>query len=123
MYECKHLNQEVIKRVVSYGFNADYVRNCLEQNKHNHVTTTYYLALKNNVQDDALQNKVNQEKLNRLIKKAEKADKEEIQQNKAKNIFGESISQSENEEKSFQIQHPQSEKNRIVSALNNHTDH
>ena len=46
MYDGVHLNEGVIKKVVGYGYNEEYVKNCLSQNKHNHATTTYYLALK-----------------------------------------------------------------------------
>jgi 5'-AMP-activated protein kinase catalytic alpha subunit len=29
-----------------YSFNSEYARKCLHSNKHNHVTTTYYLLQK-----------------------------------------------------------------------------
>jgi hypothetical protein len=46
MYDGIHLNEDVLNKVISYGYNEEYVRNCLGQNKHNHATTTYYLAMK-----------------------------------------------------------------------------
>ena len=37
---------EVLDRVVGYGFDKEYTVRCLQANKHNHVTTTYFLSLK-----------------------------------------------------------------------------
>jgi len=39
------IDDEVFKCLEEYGFNPDYGRKCLESNKHNHITTTYYLTL------------------------------------------------------------------------------
>ena len=35
----------VIKQLETYGLNQDYAKKCIEGNKHNHVTATYYLLL------------------------------------------------------------------------------
>ena len=35
----------VLKQLENYGFNADYTQKCIEANKHNSATTTYYLLL------------------------------------------------------------------------------
>ena len=37
---------ETVNRLDQYGFNLEYARKCIEANKHNHVTATYYLLLK-----------------------------------------------------------------------------
>lgn len=36
---------DIILGLGQYGFNPDYVSRCIENNKHNHVTTAYYLQL------------------------------------------------------------------------------
>jgi 5'-AMP-activated protein kinase catalytic alpha subunit len=40
------IDYEVLKQLEGYGFELDYAQKCLDANKHNHVTTTYYLLLK-----------------------------------------------------------------------------
>lgn len=35
-----------MKQLESYEFNINYAQQCIDANKHNHVTTTYYLLLK-----------------------------------------------------------------------------
>eukprot|EP00927_Polykrikos_kofoidii_P007674 TRINITY_DN13154_c3_g1_i1.p1 TRINITY_DN13154_c3_g1~~TRINITY_DN13154_c3_g1_i1.p1 ORF type:complete len:757 (+),score=115.93 TRINITY_DN13154_c3_g1_i1:66-2336(+) len=37
------LDQEIIDQLDSYGFSREHAVKCLQSNKHNHVTTTYYL--------------------------------------------------------------------------------
>lgn len=35
----------------SFSYDPDYVSKCLEANRHNNVTTTYYLALKKHIRN------------------------------------------------------------------------
>ena len=42
---------EIFKKLEIYGYNLDYTKKCLEANKHNEVTTAYYLLLKKYIQD------------------------------------------------------------------------
>jgi len=32
--------------LIQYGISGEYAEKCIETNRHNHVTTTYYLLLK-----------------------------------------------------------------------------
>lgn len=41
----------VLKQLEAYGFNADYTQKCVEANKHNSATTTYYLLLQKYVRE------------------------------------------------------------------------
>jgi 5'-AMP-activated protein kinase catalytic alpha subunit len=34
-----------------YGFDLQYAKRCLDQNRHNHTTTTYYLILKKHLEN------------------------------------------------------------------------
>lgn len=40
------LEESILDMLISYGFNREYSQKCIDANKHNHVTTTYYLLLK-----------------------------------------------------------------------------
>jgi 5'-AMP-activated protein kinase catalytic alpha subunit len=40
------IEEHVIRQMETKSFNPDYTRKCLDANKHNHITTTYYLLLK-----------------------------------------------------------------------------
>jgi 5'-AMP-activated protein kinase catalytic alpha subunit len=40
------LDPEILKSISNYDINVEYARKCLEANKHNHITATYYLLLK-----------------------------------------------------------------------------
>jgi len=40
------VNNFVLEKTVEYQFKKDYIVRCINQNKHNHATTTYYLLLK-----------------------------------------------------------------------------
>lgn len=40
------VDQELLTLLEGFGFKRDYCQQCLDANKHNHVTTTYYLLLK-----------------------------------------------------------------------------
>lgn len=42
---------EILKQLQRYGYNLDYSKKCLEANKHNDVTTAYYLLLKKYIQN------------------------------------------------------------------------
>ena len=39
------IDMEVAKMLEKFNINVDYAVRCLENNKHNHATTTYYLLL------------------------------------------------------------------------------
>lgn len=39
------INTKILNLLVEYNFKKDYAIKCLNANKHNHVTTTYYLLL------------------------------------------------------------------------------
>jgi 5'-AMP-activated protein kinase catalytic alpha subunit len=41
--ESIEINEQILSQLKSYNFNIDYTRQCLINNRHNHVTTTYYL--------------------------------------------------------------------------------
>jgi 5'-AMP-activated protein kinase catalytic alpha subunit len=43
----KVTNKGSIAAMEELGFNSVYVQNCINDNKHNHVTTTYFLLTKN----------------------------------------------------------------------------
>ncbi|CAK56282.1 unnamed protein product (macronuclear) [Paramecium tetraurelia] len=40
------IDPEIIKQLVNFGISIEYAEKCIETNRHNHVTTTYYLLLK-----------------------------------------------------------------------------
>ncbi|CAD8055379.1 unnamed protein product [Paramecium sonneborni] len=40
------IDPEIIKQLLQYGIQIEYAEKCIESNRHNHVTTTYYLLLK-----------------------------------------------------------------------------
>ena len=44
-------NSFIIKILEEYGCNKEYAIKCIQMNKHNSVTTTYYLLLKNKKRD------------------------------------------------------------------------
>lgn len=37
------IERDILQQLEKYGFPTDYAVKCLQLNKHNHVTTTYYL--------------------------------------------------------------------------------
>ena len=37
------IENDILEQLEKYGFPRDYAIKCLQMNKHNHVTTTYYL--------------------------------------------------------------------------------
>jgi len=39
-------HEEVVESMLELGFNEVHIQNCIKDNKHNHVTTTYYLLIK-----------------------------------------------------------------------------
>merc|ERR1719265_151413 len=43
--EVQNLEKDVLEQLDRFGFPRDYAVKCLQMNKHNHVTTTYYLLL------------------------------------------------------------------------------
>ncbi|KRX03507.1 Protein kinase-like domain [Pseudocohnilembus persalinus] len=40
------VDQKILQELEQYGLKQDYVQNCLDANKHNHVTTSYHLLLR-----------------------------------------------------------------------------
>jgi 5'-AMP-activated protein kinase catalytic alpha subunit len=40
------INTKILELLVDYNFKKDYAVKCINANKHNHVTTSYYLLLK-----------------------------------------------------------------------------
>ncbi|CAD8060418.1 unnamed protein product [Paramecium sonneborni] len=40
------IDPEILKQMIQYGFSCEYAEKCIETNRHNNVTTTYYLLLK-----------------------------------------------------------------------------
>lgn len=45
------VDSEVLASMKNYAFDPDYVSKCLEANRHNNVTTTYYLSLKKYIRE------------------------------------------------------------------------
>ena len=45
------LDSIILKQVEQFGINQDYCKKCVEANKHNHATTTYYLLLKRHIRN------------------------------------------------------------------------
>lgn len=40
---------KILKQMEDHNIEIDYARKCIEANKHNHVTATYYLILKKHI--------------------------------------------------------------------------
>ena len=40
------INTFILEKLVALGFKKDHVLKCINANKHNHITTSYYLELK-----------------------------------------------------------------------------
>ena len=115
MYDGIHLNDNVLSKVISFGYNEEYVKNCLAQNKHNHATTTYYLAMKNYTSTpDLLKEQELQAKLNRLIWKAAKAEESEKAEQDKKQRLKEANSVPSDSQKLLNVQ---VKRTGIVSAL------
>ena len=45
-YNSIPVDREILRKTEQYGFEQEYAQKCVEANKHNHVTTIYYLLLK-----------------------------------------------------------------------------
>ena len=45
------IDPEILSQLAQFGINADYARKCIEANKHNHITATYYLCLKKHLRN------------------------------------------------------------------------
>ena len=43
------MDYDLLAQLEGLGFNLEYAERCIEANKHNHVTTTYYLLLKKHI--------------------------------------------------------------------------
>ena len=48
------VDMEILRQLQRYGYNLDYSKKCLEANKHNDVTTAYYLLLKKYLQNGGI---------------------------------------------------------------------
>lgn len=51
--ELGSLDEDILDQLENYGFPRDYATKCLNTNKHNHVTTTYYLIKEKNLRSQA----------------------------------------------------------------------
>lgn len=47
---------QVLNSLKDYGYDVEYTRNCLEANRHNKLTTTYYLSLKKFIKNGGASN-------------------------------------------------------------------
>jgi serine/threonine protein kinase len=45
-YSVIPINKEILKKLEQYNIDQEHGQKCIEANKHNHVTTTYYLLMK-----------------------------------------------------------------------------
>jgi 5'-AMP-activated protein kinase catalytic alpha subunit len=45
------IDPDIIGSLVKFDINIDYAKKCLEANKHNHITATYYLLLKKHLKN------------------------------------------------------------------------
>jgi 5'-AMP-activated protein kinase catalytic alpha subunit len=45
------VDQDILKELGPLGFDTDYVEKCVEANRHNHATTSYYLLLKKKLRE------------------------------------------------------------------------
>lgn len=43
------IDPDILNSLKDYDINIEYARKCIEANKHNHITSTYYLLLKKHV--------------------------------------------------------------------------
>lgn len=42
---------EILKKLKDIGYDPDYAEKCIDANKHNHITTAYYLLLKSHLKN------------------------------------------------------------------------
>lgn len=45
------VDKEILNKLNEFDFDIDYAERCIEANKHNHITTTYYLLLKKHLKE------------------------------------------------------------------------
>lgn len=45
-YHRMPMDQAILAKLAQFNFDLEYCARCIEANKHNHITTTYYLLLK-----------------------------------------------------------------------------
>lgn len=45
-YHRMPIDQQILSKLSEFNFDLEYCSRCIEANKHNHITTTYYLLLK-----------------------------------------------------------------------------
>eukprot|EP01017_Pseudomicrothorax_dubius_P047951 TRINITY_DN8656_c0_g1_i2.p1 TRINITY_DN8656_c0_g1~~TRINITY_DN8656_c0_g1_i2.p1 ORF type:complete len:591 (+),score=108.99 TRINITY_DN8656_c0_g1_i2:148-1920(+) len=98
------MDEQVLMKLSKYGYDVEYSRQCLESNKLNEITTTYYLLMKQHLMKGGTSrydiNSPNFDKsLLAPVKKPHKHSFEEIIQNMALNnrrLFAETSSNGEN---------------------------
>lgn len=45
------IDPKILESLNQYNINTEYARKCLEANKHNHITATYFLLLKKHLRN------------------------------------------------------------------------
>jgi 5'-AMP-activated protein kinase, catalytic alpha subunit len=45
------IDHKIMEQLEGYKINSEYARKCLEANKHNHITATYFLLLKKHLKN------------------------------------------------------------------------
>ena len=48
-YDPPPIDPEILKKMQEYKIDIEYARKCIEANKHNYITATYYLLLKKHI--------------------------------------------------------------------------
>jgi 5'-AMP-activated protein kinase catalytic alpha subunit len=43
------IDRTILEKLKDFNFDIEYAERCIEANKHNHITTAYYLLLKKNL--------------------------------------------------------------------------
>jgi 5'-AMP-activated protein kinase catalytic alpha subunit len=50
-YHRMPIDEDIINTMVSYDYDQEYSKKCIDANKHNHITTAYYLLLKKKLKE------------------------------------------------------------------------
>jgi len=50
-YHRMPIDQQILKSLSQFNFDLEYCSRCIEANKHNHITTAYYLLLKKHLRN------------------------------------------------------------------------
>ena len=45
------IDYDILKNIKEIGYDPDYAEKCIDANKHNHITTAYYLLLKSHLKN------------------------------------------------------------------------